>query len=62
MKIPLIGVRLGLPAIVYLVVGAFIAQGHSYFKHTGTFDQVLSAVLAIVLWPLVLFGTHFHVT
>jgi len=61
-KIPLIGVRLGLPAIVYLVVGAFVAQGHHYFQHAGNFNQVLSAVLAVVLWPLVLFGTHFHVT
>ena len=62
MKIPLIGIRLGLPAIVYLIIGAFIAQGHNYFKHADSFDQVLSAVLAIVLWPLVLFGTHFQVT
>lgn len=62
MKIPLIGVRLGLPAIVYLIIGAFVAQGHNYFKHADTFYHVLSAALAIVLWPLVLFGTHFHVT
>jgi hypothetical protein len=61
-KIPLIGIRLGLPVIAYLVVGAFVAQGHSYWKHTGTFDQVLSAVLGTVLWPLVLFGSHFRVS
>jgi hypothetical protein len=60
--IPLIGVRLGLPAIVYLVVGAFVAQGHNYFQHLGSLDQVITAALGVVLWPLVLFGTHFHVT
>jgi hypothetical protein len=61
-RIPLIGVRLGLPAIVYLVVGAFVAQGHNYFKHLNGLDQVITAVLAVVLWPLLLFGVHFHVT
>ena len=62
MKIPLIGVRIGIPALIYLVVGAFIAQGHGYFNGVHGLDRVLSAALAIVLWPLVLFGTHFHVT
>jgi hypothetical protein len=62
MKIPLTGVRLGLPAIVYLVIGAFVAQGHHYFKHVHGLDGGLSAALGVVLWPLVLFGTHFHVS
>ncbi|MGD0197133.1 MAG: hypothetical protein ABSC56_04390 [Solirubrobacteraceae bacterium] len=62
MRIPLIGVRLGLPAIIYLVIGAFVAQGHNYFKHTGTLDGVLTAAISIVLWPFLLFGIHFHVT
>ena len=62
MRIPLIGVRLGVPAIVYLVIGAFVAQGHNYFQHTGTLDGVLTAALGVVLWPFVLFGTHFHVS
>jgi hypothetical protein len=62
MTIPLIGVRLGLPAIIYLVVGAFVAQGHHYFAHVGGFDQVITAALGVILWPLVLFGVHFHVT
>lgn len=54
--------RIGLPGIVYLVIGAFIAQGHHYFAHVGGFHQVISAGLAVVLWPLVLFGVGFHVT
>jgi hypothetical protein len=62
MKIPLLGVRLGLPAIVYLVVGAFVAQGHNYFHNVHGLDGVITAALGVVLWPLVLFGTHFHVS
>jgi hypothetical protein len=54
--------RIGLPGIIYLVIGAFVAQGHHYFAHVNAFHQVLSAALAILLWPLVLFGVAFHVT
>lgn len=60
--IPLIGVRLGIPAIVYLVIGAFVAQGHNYFRNTSDLDRVITAALGVVLWPFLLFGVHFHVT
>jgi hypothetical protein len=55
--------RIGLPGIVYLVIGAFVAQAHHYFAHADALKQVLSAALAVVLWPfIVVFGLHFHVT
>jgi hypothetical protein len=54
--------RIGLPGIVYLVIGAFIAQAHHYFAHVGGFHAVIAAGLAILLWPLVLLGVVFHVT
>jgi hypothetical protein len=55
--------RIGLPGIVYLVIGAFVAQAHHYFAHADALKQVISAALAVVLWPfIVVFGLHFHVT
>ncbi len=55
--------RIGLPGIVYLVIGAFVAQAHHYFAHADALKQVLAAALAVVLWPfIVVFGLHFHVT
>ena len=47
--------------IVYLVVGVFVAGDHNYIHH-GTVGQVVSALLAIVLWPLILlFNVDLHI-
>lgn len=54
--------RIGLPGLIYLVIGVIVASTKHYFAHVAAFHQVISAVLAVVLWPLVLFGLHFHVT
>ena len=45
---------------VYLVVGAFVAAGHHYFSNVDGARGIATAVLAILLWPLVLFGLHIH--
>jgi hypothetical protein len=44
--------------IVYLLIGVLVAAQHGYLTNMTTLGRVLSAVLAIVLWPLVLFGVH----
>lgn len=55
--------RIGLPGVVYLVIGAFVAQGHHYFANVDALNPALSALLAILLWPLILvFGVHFRVS
>ncbi len=54
--------RIGLPGVVYIVIGAFVAQSHHYFAHVNGLKPVISLLLAIVLWPLLLFGVHLHVT
>lgn len=46
--------------IVYLVIGVFVAYSHHYFAHLTTLKPVLSAVLAVPLWPLVLAGVSLH--
>lgn len=47
--------------VIYVVVGAFVAAAHHYFSHTSQLSGVVDAVLAIVLWPLVLLGVHINV-
>jgi ABC-type anion transport system duplicated permease subunit len=47
--------------IVYIVVGVAIAASHDYLERLNTLRQVLSAVLAVVLWPLVLLGIDLHI-
>ena len=47
--------------VVYLVIGAVVANSHHYFTHLHSLTAVLSAVLAVLLWPLILFGVNLHI-
>lgn len=53
--------RISAAGIIYLVVGAVVAATHHYFEHIDTLKRLISAVLAVVLWPLVLLGINLHV-
>ena len=53
--------RPGLLGIVYLVIGVIVAARYDYFDQFETVRQVLSAVLAIVFWPLLLLGIDLHI-
>ena len=47
--------------LIYIGVGIAIAWTHDYFDHFGTWRQILSAFLAVLLWPLVLLGINLHI-
>jgi hypothetical protein len=47
--------------IVYLVVGLIVAANHHYFNHLGSVKPIVSAILAVILWPLILFGVNLHI-
>jgi predicted transporter len=47
--------------IIYLVVGVAIAASNDYFERLNTLRRVLSAILAVLLWPLVLLGIDLHI-
>ncbi len=53
--------RVSLLGLIYVIVGVAIAASHHYFAHLTTVRQILSAILAIVLWPLVLAGIDLHI-
>jgi hypothetical protein len=53
--------RSGLVSLVYLVVGVVVASSHHYFRHASTLKPLLSALLAVVLWPLLLLGINLHI-
>jgi len=53
--------RSGIVSLVYVVVGVIVASSHHYFAHAGTLKPLLSALLAIVLWPLLLLGVDLHI-
>ncbi len=47
--------------LVYLLIGVVIAVNHHYFNHLGAAKPIVSSVLAVVLWPLILFGVNLHI-
>jgi hypothetical protein len=51
----------GILSLVYLVVGVVVASSHHYFEHASTVKPLLSALLAVILWPLLLLGINLHI-
>jgi hypothetical protein len=47
--------------IIYIVIGIFVASDHHYLSHLNSVERVISAVLAIVLWPLILLHVNLHI-
>jgi hypothetical protein len=53
--------RLSLGGIVWFIVGVIVAVSHHYFRHASALKPIVSAILAVVLWPLVLLGINLHI-
>jgi hypothetical protein len=49
------------PLLVYLVAGGIISATHHYWSQLHNIKQILSALLATVLWPLILVGVNLHI-
>ena len=47
--------------LIYLAIGVFVASSKDYLDNLETLKRVLSAVLAILLWPLLLLGIDLHI-
>jgi len=45
---------------IYIIIGVVVAAGHHYFEDLDALKPIVSAVLAVLLWPLVLFGINLH--
>ncbi len=46
--------------IVYVAIGVIVASDHHYFASLDTAKLVAEMVLAVILWPLLLFGVDFR--
>lgn len=53
--------RSRLLTLVYVGVGLVVASTHHYFANIHGWRAVLSAILAVFLWPLILLGIDLHV-
>lgn len=54
--------RIPLLFVIYLVVGVVVAYAEDYFDNLDRTKQLLSAILAVALWPLILVGFDVKVT
>ena len=52
--------RFGLLGLIYVLVGIYVAWAEGYID-IRLIKLVLSALLAIFLWPLVLLGVDLHI-
>jgi hypothetical protein len=43
--------------LAWFIIGVLVAGSHNYF-HFNTLSQIFSLILAVILWPAVLFGHH----
>jgi hypothetical protein len=46
---------------IYLIAGGIVAATHHYWNNLHTLKAVISAVIATVLWPLILLGVNLHI-
>jgi hypothetical protein len=46
--------------ILWVVIGLIVASGHAFFAQLNALMPIVSAILAVLLWPLVLLGVNLH--
>ncbi len=47
--------------LIYVVLGVIVAASENYFDQLSTLGRLLSAVLAVMLWPLLLLGLDIRI-
>lgn len=53
--------RINAIALVYLIIGVLVAVAQDYFDNLENVKRIISALLAVLLWPLVLLGVDLHI-
>lgn len=48
--------------LIYVAIGVFLAASKDYLENLETLKRVLSAILAILLWPLLLLGIDLRIS
>ena len=47
--------------LIYVAIGIFVAYSKDYLDNLETLKRIVSAALAILLWPLLLIGIDLHI-
>jgi hypothetical protein len=54
-------VRLPGLGLIYLIVGVVVAALNDYFDNIGTLKRIIEAVIAVLIWPLILLGVDIDI-
>ncbi|MBC7707681.1 hypothetical protein H7Y63_00460 [Polaromonas sp.] len=52
--------RNSLGFMIYIIIGIIVASNRGYLVALGSIENLISAALAVVLWPLLLLGVNLH--
>jgi hypothetical protein len=55
------GRSVSLGMVVWIVIGLIVAANHNFLKRLDTLSRILSAILAVAVWPLVVLKVHFGI-
>lgn len=53
--------RISIGGVIYLIIGDFVAVNCGYLADLTTLSHILSALIAVALWPPLLFGANLHI-
>ena len=54
--------RVSFGGILYIIIGVIMASNRGYLSGLGSIPHLLSAILAVALWPLLLLGVNLQLT
>ena len=55
------GRKVSLGVVIWIVVGMLVAANNHFLSHLTTLSRVLSALLAVAVWPFVVLKVHFGI-
>jgi len=47
--------------VIYLVAGGIVSATHHYWRNVHAIKPIVSAILAVLLWPLLVLGINLHI-
>ena len=53
--------QVSLGVVAWIVVGLVVASQNDFLDDLGSLERILSAILAVLVWPLVLLDVHFGI-
>jgi hypothetical protein len=61
MPAKVLGRQMSLGVTVWIVVGVVVAARNGFVDDLGSLENILSAILAVLVWPLVVLDVHFGI-